>query len=172
MEKSNESNTLDVCQKVADKYKDNNKTKTTNDYYKVASAMSPVLENTKKSHVCKILGCSNEKAGQIREGKAERKPKELKIKPEIKKAIHDFYDRSDISRVNPCKKSVRLGMFLSYMRMPYAKAHEIFLVENPSIQVSFSTFHKNRPAYMRHVSLTPLNNCACVFCTNICFKIA
>ena len=169
--KNNESNTLDVCQKVADKYKDNNKTKTTNDYYKVASAMSPVLENTKKSHVRKILGCSNEKAGQIREGKAERKPKELKIKPEIKKAIHDFYDRSDISRVNPCKKSVRLGMFLSYMRMPYAKAHEIFLVENPSIQVSFSTFHKNRPAYMRHVSLTPLNNCACVFCTNINEKL-
>ena len=75
------NNTLDVCQKVADDYKEKNATQTTNDYYKVVSAMSPLLENAKKSHVRKILRCSNEKVGQIKEGKAERKPKKLKVTP-------------------------------------------------------------------------------------------
>ena len=48
IEKRNKDNTLDVCQKVADNYKEKNTTKTTNDYYKVVSAMSPLLENAKK----------------------------------------------------------------------------------------------------------------------------
>ena len=125
----------------------------------------------KKSHVRKILRCSNEKAGQIKEGKAERKPKNLKVTPGVKKIIHEFFNRSDISRVNPCRSSKKSGMFLSYMRMPYYKAFEQFKEEHPTIQVSRSMFYKERPSYMRHISLTPLNACQCVFCSNINLKL-
>ena len=170
-EKINDNNTVEVCKIVANKYKDNNKTKSKDDYYKLASAMSPVLENKTKSEIRNIFGCRNEKAGQIKEGKATRKPRDLKITEENKSLIRDFFYRSDISRINPCKKSIRLGMFLSYMRMPYRKALKQFKEEHPTVQVSLRTFWNNRPNHIRPIAMTPLNACQCVFCANINLKL-
>ena len=133
--------------------------------------MSPVLENKSNKAIRNLFGCRNEKVDQIKKGTASRKPRKLKISKPIKTMIHTFYDRSDISRVTPCKTSVKNESFLSYMRMTYRKAYKQFKEENPTIEIGYTMFYRCRPNYIRHVGLTPLNACQCVFCANINRKL-
>lgn len=89
----------------------------------------------------------------------------------MKNRIIDFFNRSDISRVNPCKKSIKLGMNYSYMRMTYKKAFKKFKEEHPTLQVSLSAFLNIKPEHIKRLSKTPFNACQCVYCTNVNLKL-
>ena len=138
-----------MCKKVSDNYKDNNKTKSTDKYYDVALSMSPLLENTKKNLLyIQFFVVEMKKQDKFWKVQLKEKTKKLKITHEMKNRIIDFFNRSDISRVNPCKKSIKLCMNYSYMRMTYKKAFKKFKEEHPTLQVSLSAFLNIKPEHI------------------------
>ena len=140
--KANKDIVVKTCAKVTKKYGEINNIKSTNDYYNVCNSTSEILQsvNASKNDVRKAFGGRNAKAGDILSGTAQRKPKTRKYKEDDENRVKDFYERCDITRINPVEKSKKIGCKISYMKMTLQKAHEIYNTEYPQNQVCFNFF--------------------------------
>ena len=172
-EKLNNINTIEVCGEMIKTYAANNNVKSTDDFYKVCNAASPLLNKAKatKSQVRKSIGSSNYKASDILAGTVQRKVKKRKYTGEDQDRVKVFYERSDISRINPCQKRKKLEKCLHYMKMTFRNAHEIYNKEYPEAMVDFNFFKRSKPGHIRTLAATPLNICSCVYCTNVDEKL-
>lgn len=83
------------------------------------------------------------------------------------KVVTDFYNRGDISREMPVRGKTPLRV----MECTTAQAFTIFKRENPGFRISFSHFHKLRPAKTKPISKTQLMQCLCEYCVNISFLL-
>ena len=84
--------------------------------------------------------CGNKKAKQILKGTVKRKAKKGKYTLEDKNRVKLFYDRCEISRINPVEKSKKLEKKISYMKMTLPEAHKLFNQEYPDAQVKYGFF--------------------------------
>ena len=159
--------TVEICAKI---YKANKIKKgkiKSNDNYEQLEAMSPLLKDETVSTIRENLKISNKKANEVKCGVIQRQMRKPKFTPKEIQSVQEFYDRSDVSRVNPSRKSKKLGVNISYMRLTIGKARKKFLKEYPNIKMSYSKFHSLKPKHIKPISKTPLNACSCVYCTNI-----
>ncbi|PIK36346.1 hypothetical protein BSL78_26823 [Apostichopus japonicus] len=83
------------------------------------------------------------------------------------KVATDFYNRGDISREMPVRGKTPLRV----MECTTAQALTIFKRENPGFRISFSHFHRLRPAKTKPISKTQLMQCLCEYCVNISFLL-
>ena len=91
---------------------------------------------------------------------------------ETKKITEDFYNRGDITKINPTTKTVSKKTMqpTRYMETTLTDAHRQFSAENPNVKVSFSTFAALKPGMTKTSKNICLNTCCCEYCCNIDLK--
>ena len=141
--------------------------------YDVATSMSPYFNGQSVTFIKSKLGINFKNAKKIKlHENIERKVYESKITKEVTDNILKFYEREDISRVNPSKRttSKKWGP-KRYMYTSVKVAYLIFKTENPEIKISYSKFHKLKPRNVKITSKTPLISSLCPYCQNIRLKL-
>lgn len=90
-------------------------------------------------------------------------------------AIHDFYLRDDVSRVCAGKKeTVTRGKIKEqrrYLCDTMKSLYKLFKTENKNISLSYTSFTRLKPFYIKKPSAVDRNTCACQEHANINFKI-
>ena len=149
-------------------YKEQNKSKS-DESYKVASAMSPILIDKSQRNICKNLGVSNSKASEFKENNFQRKNRKCKYSDKEFNDIWEFYHRGDVSRVENGETTKKYGQ-TSFMRVTLKKAYKMFTGEY-NIQISFKYFSKLKPKNIKVLAKTPLKGCQCAYCQNVNLKL-
>ncbi|ESO97658.1 hypothetical protein LOTGIDRAFT_152749 [Lottia gigantea] len=86
-------------------------------------------------------------------------------------AIHDHYERPDMSTILPNRKSIAQGQPKHVLQRSVEATFKSFTNDNPSLKISESTFNKLRPKHILLQSKSKFYQCLCEPCTNIDLKL-
>ena len=139
----------------------------------VINLLGSYLKDKSVTDIQKICKLRFENAQKVKnQKKLVHKVYKKKITQEVIFKIENFYEREDISRVEPSQKKVskKWGP-RKYMNFSVKDAYLTFRSENPEVQVSYSKFHMLRPKNVRVTGKTPLVSSLCPYCLNIRLKL-
>ncbi|XP_078616892.1 uncharacterized protein LOC144885097 [Branchiostoma floridae x Branchiostoma japonicum] len=97
------------------------------------------------------------------------------VRAGIRKAVHDFMEREDNSRIMPGKNDykkigknkVQVRVLTNYL----TSLREKFVSENPDIKISLSVFARLRPPNIKLASFLSRNTCLCTKHQNFALKL-
>ncbi|CAF2039332.1 unnamed protein product [Rotaria magnacalcarata] len=127
-----------------------------------------------KSKQCELVKKVAEDLNLLKiEKKYDRAGQSLQIN--VKNKIYEFYCRDDISYQAPGKRDTvtikengtKTKLQKRFLLYTLREMYQLFIEENPTIQVSRSSFQGLRPCNVLYKSLTPHNVCVCVYHENI-----
>lgn len=103
------------------------------------------------------------------------KQREVLKQKQLNKAIQDFLERDDNSRMMPGKGDFRncdgVKVQKRYLNDYMHNLHAKFRAENPEINISRSVFCRRRPQHILPTSFTSRNTCLCQRHQNMSLKL-
>ena len=140
--------------------------------YQVITALSPNFSGKTQTQIKNILKVSWENAGKVKSRVSlSRKMKRKKLTQEIITKIETFYEREDISRLEPSMKASKKWGSKRFLKFSINDAYLMFRNENIDVQVCFSNFYKFKPRNVKIASKTPIISSLCPYCLNIRLKL-
>ncbi|KAK7090626.1 uncharacterized protein [Littorina saxatilis] len=122
----------------------------------------------------KAFGTTKKFVNQCAEKNGEwtRKKRKDAVPAHVVEKIQTIYEREDISRDDPCQKSVsaRTGNSTRYMEKTLQESYDQYITEcNPDTekQVSFSKFAKLKPKDVKTTQHNKLKTCKCEHCEKV-----
>ena len=139
--------------------------------YVVMNSLAENVEGQTQSQIKKRFAVSWKNAGKVKSRVLLSKKKyQKKLTPEVIEKIIDFFERDDISRLEPSMKACKWGP-KRYMMFSLKEAYIMFKNEETENQVCFSHFYKFKPKNVKVSSKTPLISSLCPYCMNIRLKL-
>ena len=136
------------------------------------SSLAPVFKGQNPTSLMSSLNISRPKATRLSLGLAvERKPNERKLTESVISVVAEFFDRDEISRVNPGSKTTTKHGPRREMQMYIGEAYELFIEKYKDIKISHSSFWLLKPKNVKNLSATQLITCLCVYCQNVRLKL-
>ena len=134
-----------------------------------------VKKKLEKRSVNKHLGLSWNflSKGQDQIMPDSRKKRKDAIPEATVESVIQFYNRGDIAREMPTPRMVPKKTMVPNKVLECC-IHTVFLQykqENPTVEISFSSFSKLRPKNILVTSNTKLMQCLCEYCINVDFKL-
>jgi hypothetical protein len=103
-----------------------------------------------------------------------------RLSDNAQESIREFYGSNDISWQAPGRKDViivretdvdgkssKTSMQARYMLMSLKEAHQMFIMQNPNIQIGLSKFCELRPKHIKLFDSIPHNVCVCTYHENV-----
>ena len=160
----------DILEELYQNYLKNKDINKSADKYKLLDALLASIKGKSVKDLRKLFSLSHKKASELKAGSVQREKRTLKINDTHISKIKEFYNRSDISRIQPGEMTKRNGQ-TSYMRVTGKCAWSKFRGEYPDIIISSSVFWDIKPKNIKPLHKTPLNMCQCDKCANINLKL-
>ena len=131
----------------------------------IYSVAQILVKRARKTVVCKAFGISK----NVDFSKLKYKARGSAA---LQSKVRKFYKREDISRTLPMKRYATKHGACQLMQCSLLSAHSKFSSENTDLLLSYSTFAKLRPDNVKLMSTKYRQNCECVYCVNIRYKLA
>ena len=140
--------------------------------YQAMDSVKNNFEGQTQSQTQKYLGINWDTAGKVRSRvDIYRKVYRKKLTQEKIAKIEKFYERDDISRIEPSMKASKKWGPRRFLMFSIYDAYLVFKNEEIENQVCFSHFYKFRPKNVSIASKTPIISSLCPYCINIRLKI-
>ena len=140
--------------------------------YVVMNSVAKNVEGQTQSKIKKRLGLGWKNAGKVKSRVLlSRKKYRKKLTPEVINKIIGFWERDDISRLEPSKRVSKKKGPKRYMLFSLKEAYIMFKNEETDNQVCFSNFYKFKPKNVEVSSKTPIISSLCPYCMNIRLKL-
>ena len=140
--------------------------------YKVMTILSPNFAGKSQTHIKKILKVNWENAGKVKSRvDLSRKIYRKKLTQELITKIELFYEREDISRIEPSMKASKKWGPKRFLKFSINDAYLMFKNENIDLEVCLSNFYKFKPRNVKISTKTPIISSQCPYCINIRLKL-